>query len=222
MVSPIFVVGVPRSGTSLVTGILAACGAWTGETFGPSPWNPKGNFENRLLKDELVKPWLLMVGADPLGLGALPSLDRAASVVLPGDYWRSMAHNRLIRQGWDGKQIWAFKDCKTALQWAQWAVAFPDARWLIVTRDRDEIIKSCLRAEPMLRRRGPDYDTWGKWVDSYVAHLDCIPSPLEINTQRDVLDSTDGIKALVEQLGLTWRPSVVDAFISMDLWGGKL
>lgn len=218
---PIFIVGVPRSGTSLVTGILAACGAFTGETYGPSPWNPKGNFENRVLKDQMVKPWLEMVGADPLGLDPLPSADRASEVIIPANTWQDMATRRLKLQGWTGG-AWAFKECKLVLQWHQWHAAFPNAQWVHIRRDKSEIVKSCLRAEPMLKRKGPDWAVWLDWVERYEAMLAAAPKHHEIWTQRDVLDDRAGIKKLVETLGLTWRPDVVGKFIDMDVWGGGL
>ena len=39
---PIFVVGLPRSGTSLVAGLLEEFGAWTGETVPGTGENPNG------------------------------------------------------------------------------------------------------------------------------------------------------------------------------------
>ena len=55
MREPIVVLGTPRSGTSLVCGILAAHGVWTGDCREPEPINPKGFFENIALDDLRVK-----------------------------------------------------------------------------------------------------------------------------------------------------------------------
>lgn len=215
---PIFVTGVPRSGTSLTTGILAACGAFTGETYGPTPWNAKGNFENKVLKDQFVKPWLQMVGADPLGLHPLPSLSRAGDVIISPDAWCGMIMKALRAQGWtDG--TWVFKDCKLALQWGQWRAAFPDAIWIHVKRDHDKIVESCLRAEPMVKRLGADWQTWSDWVTSYEQMLACVPAHHVIYPERDILKNTGGIAVLVSELGLTWRPDVVNKFVDMSLWG---
>jgi len=43
---PIIVVGFPRTGTSMVSGILAGHGVWVGTCRKPDSYNPKGYFEN--------------------------------------------------------------------------------------------------------------------------------------------------------------------------------
>lgn len=218
--APIFVIGVPRSGTSLTAGILAACGAFTGQTFGPSEWNKKGSFENRALKENMVKPWLTMIGADPLGLSPLPSDNDMEQVLVNPDRWALLAEGYLHRQGWDSESPWLFKDCKMVLQYQQWRQAFPTARWISVRRDPKDIIESCMRAEPMLRRMGPDWKAWADWVDEYTRRLMMVPVNYEIWPDRDILTATAGIESVVRKLGLTWRPDTVAKFIDMDLWGG--
>ena len=48
---PILVTGLPRSGTSLTTGCLHACGAWVGNTV-------KGFYENEAIRETVVKKFL--------------------------------------------------------------------------------------------------------------------------------------------------------------------
>lgn len=43
----VFILGMHRSGTSAVAGILNIAGGWVGETLGPAKDNPKGFFENK-------------------------------------------------------------------------------------------------------------------------------------------------------------------------------
>ncbi|MBX3579909.1 MAG: hypothetical protein KF723_22125 [Rhizobiaceae bacterium] len=51
---PIVLVGAPRSGTSLVTMCLAACGAWVGKCRNPDHRTPRGYYENWAIS-ELLK-----------------------------------------------------------------------------------------------------------------------------------------------------------------------
>ena len=122
MTAPIFVTGLPRSGTSLVAGILAVSGAWTGATKPPSPENRKGNFENPALQDRFVKAYLALAGADPLGLDPLPDFD-AAPLVAP-EVWRREVLAALDKLGLPN-QTWMFKDAKLALTWRQCPGASP-------------------------------------------------------------------------------------------------
>lgn len=64
--APIFITGLPRSGTSLIADCVALSGAWVGEKFGPDPYNRKGTFENVALREKLLKPHLTLMPTDPL------------------------------------------------------------------------------------------------------------------------------------------------------------
>ena len=73
MDNPIFVVGAPRSGTSLVAGIVDACGAFGGRYRPANESNPRGYFENARIVDEIVKPILVAAGGDRNGQKSLPT-----------------------------------------------------------------------------------------------------------------------------------------------------
>lgn len=217
MMDPILITGRPRSGTSLVAGILASCGAWAGATFGPSPWNAKGTFENKILRERLVKPYLIMSGYDPLGLDPFPREDPPV-LVDPG-LWREKVFSIIRGQGYrDGP--WIFKECKMALFPGLWKEAFPDAVWIVVSRSTEAVVDSCLRAEPTLRRLGPERGRWEDWAEAYLERLGEITPDHQITPQADIMDGTDGIKKLVEDLGLTWRGALVESFRDHSLWGG--
>ena len=220
MSTPIFVTGLPRSGTSLVTGILALSGAWTGPTGPPSPWNRKGNFENETLKDRFVKAYLALAGADPLGLDPLPS--RSMALLVSPELWRHLILGTVNEMGLPAGQPWLFKDAKLALVWRQWAEALPEARWIVVRRRRDAIIASALRAEPMARRLGYDWARWKAWTQAYLAHLEDMTAKIEVWVEiwpeRDIFEDPAGMKPVVEGLGLTWRPDAVADFVDSRLW----
>lgn len=50
LMTPILVLGTPRSGTSLTAGLLHRLGVWVGECRPPDRWNRRGYFENDALK----------------------------------------------------------------------------------------------------------------------------------------------------------------------------
>jgi hypothetical protein len=64
---PILITGCARSGTSMTAGIVHICGAFGGRMSGPTPNNRKGMFENEEVRNQIVKPYLSSIGADPLG-----------------------------------------------------------------------------------------------------------------------------------------------------------
>jgi len=112
----IFVTGAARSGTTLITRMLEACGADLGGV---------GELaENHKFKRKHLKPYLSSLGADPMGIDPLPDPD--------GEF------PPLTFESDSG----LIKDPKLALIWK----ALPsDAKWVIVYRDPAKVAESCLR-----------------------------------------------------------------------------
>ena len=77
---PVIIVGCARSGTSLVAGVINICGAWKGDTVGPSKHNAKGMFENHALRENIIKPLLFSIGADRKGQFPLPE---TKNIIIP-------------------------------------------------------------------------------------------------------------------------------------------
>ena len=112
----ILVTGAARSGTTLITRMLEACGAELGAVGALA--------ENHKFKRKYLKPYLSSIGADPMGIDPLPDPD--------GDF-PPLAFEV------DSDII---KDPKLTLIWK----ALPaDAKWLIVYRDPIKVAESCMR-----------------------------------------------------------------------------
>ncbi|MEK9754718.1 MAG: hypothetical protein VW338_16100 [Rhodospirillaceae bacterium] len=222
MTDQILVTGLPRSGTSLVAGALAICGAWVGTTPPGNPLNRRGTHENIALRETLTKPLLQLLGADPLGLDPLPPL--APPPLVTAERWRQLVDDRLVADRFDpGRGApWLYKDAKLCLIRRQWADAFPAARWVVVRRRRDEIIASCLRAEPMTRRMGVSIETWRGWADAYQAHLDCVADAVVVWPHQALLADPARFEPVVRELGLTWRPREVAEFVDPMQWHGRV
>lgn len=215
MPAPIFVTGLPRSGTSLVTGVLNICGAWVGDTFPGDPFNRKGTFENKAIRENLLKPYLALIPSDPLGLDPLPPLN--VEPFIDPQRWRKLVLDTVSAQGYRGGP-WAYKDAKLALCWRIWAEAFPDAKWVIAHRPGEDVIASCIRAEPMARRMGYRAERWIEWASAYEKHRDGITRKVVPVRSDALFGDLAGIARVVEQLGLTWRSGIVRDFIDRRLW----
>lgn len=219
--APILVLGIPRSGTSLLSGILAACGAWTGTTVtGGGSENPKGFFENTFLREGINKPLLKNLNCDPLGVRKLPELDQVP-IIAP---LRDAILTSVEQQGYDGKSTWLFKDAKLVLLWPAWKAAFPAARWVIVDRDREQIINSCLRTSFMKQHSG-DPAFWNHWIDEYLERMQALESTdlwcRHIATEPLIRGDLGEARELAEALGLSWNENAVAEFIEPEYWHGK-
>lgn len=213
--SPILVVGAPRSGTSLLTGVLEHCGAWLGETIPGDEPNPKGYFENELLRD-LNKQVLADLGWDPLGVDPLPQTNPPALST-----FREAVIHRLRHQGYSEQVPWVFKCVKTPLLWPLWHAAFPRARWIIVHRDPSEVVQSCLRS-PFFKMRRYDQAGWQQWLARFQSFLTDLRATVnfcrEISAAEAVHGDTTTLHTLVTDLGLDWNDTRIRTFIDPTLW----
>jgi hypothetical protein len=219
---PIIITGPARSGTSLVAGIVHACGAWGGKITGPTPHNKKGQFENTRIRDNLVKPMLRRENLDPLCQRPLPTaqhLDKWAEMALE---WRKAVMREVRQQGYKGG-TWYYKGAKAVLMWTLWHAAFPGARWIYVRRNTNDIVASCLKTHFMRTYKDPE--GWVGWV---WAHLDRLSAMANENIDITIISPDDiisrnfvEIQRFVEREGLSWNGKKVRDFVTPELWGGK-
>lgn len=206
--SPILITGVPRSRTSLVAGILDKCGAFGGETCGPTPHNKLGQFENVDIIRNITKDYLINAGYDKLGQKNLPE----SSELLIERNWRNKIHSILVKHGYDESYIWYHKDPKICLLWPIWENQFPQSTWLITKRKREEIIESCSKVTFLrnLKTR-KEIETF---VEEYFERLEEIKNNcsnvFEINTDKIVEEDFSQIKEIIEKFDLSWDNKIIN------------
>lgn len=223
---PIFVTGLPRSGTSLVTGLLSACGAWTGRTFEGGDLNPKGFFEHKIIRERILKPLLVKIGADPLGVRRLPPVELKGEIVLAAPGGKTIGLASLIRsviekEGYTPDLIWAYKDAKLSLLWPYFHAAFPHASWLVVRRNRESFVRSCLNTRFMVQHSS-DPQFWKDFADAYDLRLgrlkSSVPQVNEMEIEKLFAGDFSDLRNFVERTGLVFDQSAVDEFIDRRHW----
>ena len=194
----ILITGIPRSRTSLVSAMFAKCGAYfgpPGSMKGPHKDNKLGFWEHLGIRQHLQRPYFRGIGCDPLGRGKLPTT--ADIVIYPG--WR-----RRVERVAPG--ITAHKECKLLLYWEQWAAACPEARWIIVRRERGEILESVSERTSFMRGR-LDEQGWQRWLDYHLERMEQLKSCVdyrEIDTGPMVRGDMAEIRDAVHWCGLDW------------------
>jgi hypothetical protein len=214
--SPILVTGLPRSGTSMVAGLLHACGAWVGSTLAGDEQNPRGYFEHAFIREKVVKSILARLGHDPLGVRSIPALDLSLRVEA-----LSELVGQIIRADGYGEGPWLYKDAKLSLIWPAFADAFPDAQWVLVQRDPEQVIQSCLRT-PFMAQHSSDPAFWENFVDRYTKYLEALSETgrnVHTISSEDILNGSYGqLQHIMELCGLEFIKSEVDAFVCKDYW----
>ena len=217
MIRPILITGAARSGTSMTAGIFHLCGAFGGEMSGPTQFNKRGMFENATIRNEIVKPFLKGVGADPMGQNPLPDIELMKKE--PVEDWRNHIESVFLSQGYT-EGPWFYKGAKMCLMWPIWRAAFPDAFWLIVRRPDEGIVESCMNTSFMRAYRDPA--GWHGWVDEHKLRFEEMrKSGCDM---REVWpgDYVDGdyskMKAIVEEAGLRWNAGAIGNFVDPTFW----
>lgn len=175
------ITGAARSGTTLTAKVFEACGA----DFGG---HTTGLMEDKSFR-KITNGCLRSHGYDPLGQGPIPnhSLDCPELKNLPN--------------------LEIAKQAKAVFIWKDLHKHHPDAKWVIVRRDKEKIIDSCLRTKFMNR-----YNTreeWSNWADVYLGLLEEIKEVVDWVEVWPALFKEDteyeGMKQAVEYLGYEWN-----------------
>lgn len=148
----IFVTGCARSGTSLTTAVLSACGANIGEV--------TEHKEHYKAREKVIKPAISAFGGDPSGIYPLPDIEKIVDIPDFGDHLTS------VLKGAD-----TYKCVKLLLIWPLVLHHFPDAKWIICRREINNIAKSCLKAPFLKGKNGGSIDEWSKWSLEYIDRI---------------------------------------------------
>jgi hypothetical protein len=218
MTKEVLITGCARSGTSMTAGILHMHGLFCGSTCGANRYNRKGMFENTAIRNGIVKPYLSLMGCDPMGQNPLPD----TANLHPFKSLRKEMLDVLSKQGWDG-QDWMYKGAKMCLFWPVLHEAFPKAKWVIVRRADDEIVNSCMKTAFMRKRTTPE--EWQEWIDHHKRCFnemhECGLDIFELWPSKFVYGDLSELHELIDWLGLEWNQQAVDDFIEPKFWSGK-
>ncbi len=227
--SPILITGAARSGTSLIAGAIHLCGAFGGNMVGPNQNNKKGMFENHRIREQITKPYLRELGVDPLGQWPLPDIDK---LTIPTN-WRQRVDMVFKEEGYAAGPRF-YKGAKMTLFWPVWHYAYPDAKWIIVRRHKQDIVASCMKTGFMrafgLRQNqravgaADEKDGWVWWVEQHLerfremqdAGLNC----RVIWPEKMIQGDYQPLYEAIEWLGLKWDSSVL-SFIDPRLWKAR-
>lgn len=217
----IIITGAARSGVSMTGGLFALCGAHGGRLVKASDYDGRETFENEEVRNTVVRPFLNGINADPKGMKPLPDIDIVHKLAqLVAGTWRRRVL-RIIGVHRRKDYTYFYASPLACLIWPVWCAAFPEAEWVLVRRERDEIIRSCMATGHMDRYRTEA--GWGEWLDvneQRMAELKQFAS----ETTRTVYPGTfvngclGNLQALMQEKGLRWSPEAIEDFIVPITW----
>jgi hypothetical protein len=220
--TPILITGLPRSGTSMTAGIMAELGVFTGPTVPGGEPNPKGFFENTVIREKIIKGILKAGDFCPLGVRSLPPRDFNIKISFgDGKSLKEILHNIIKAQGYSHNLPWLYKDAKLSLLWRIFNSQFPDALWVVVRRNRQNFIRSCLRTHFMVQH-STEEDFWNKFADDYELRLkeliQTVNRVIEVDTDAIISGNFNAIETLCEKIEIDFSKKIVDKFVSPEHW----
>jgi len=205
MHNPILIASPPRSGTTMIAGLLHHHGAWVGKAGVTKYKKTNSDFgsENIEIKRYLK---MLLIGYKNWSV-PLPDIKKAMK----------FKENILSLVNTDGP--WLVKTSNILLTWQLWNEAFPQATWLFIDRSSEAVINSVLRHPRMGRRHIRKIEKFvmalqlrQRYVSQYVNNY------MFVNV--DEIIKTGDAEKVVTFCGLTYDPSIAENWIKQEMWHG--
>lgn len=140
---PILIVSAPRCGSSLLSYILHSEGVQVGICKPADENNKYGYFENIRMRNALIK-YLKKNDTNNLGKKYQP-----INLKEPYKDFDRKIYRALRQENFDKNKPWLFKDPKIALCWNLFAEYYKDAKWVLLRRNIDAVLKSYERTNFM-------------------------------------------------------------------------
>jgi hypothetical protein len=160
--APVMVMGMHNSGTTVLARVLHRNGVFMANNSGQC----ESHFFTRFINDRLL------MGGGETAWAQLPILDvdtirqrQPLAERLIRDYWRM----DYIQWGYDGQSAWGFKDPRLCVLLPAYTDLFPQAKWVLIRRNIDDIAASLAHREKPGVGVVPDRDFWRALAQ---AHLD--------------------------------------------------
>ena len=213
--SPILITGIPRSGTSLIAGSIALCGAWKGSTVGANLDNPKGFFEHKGLRDVIDYNIFVRLGWDPVK--KLPPVNYTVN----NSNLKNIIWKILKNDGYKNNKPWLYKSPKASLIWRLYNDAFPRAKWIIVKRNEKSIINSLIKARS-INFHSTDPVFWKSFIKEYNLRIEKLKETLtdykEICSLEVINEDYSNFKKIINWLDLTFEKEKIEKFVIKNFY----
>jgi hypothetical protein len=210
---PILITGCPRSGASMIAGVLKICGAFSGNC-AVSPEDPYRWMYENVNMCKLEEHYLASIGADFTGQRDFP-VTKELQIPLT---WNAEMNRIILRDGYESGE-WMYKSRRIALLWPIWQYAYPNAKWIIVRRRTGDIVHSCMNTDFMNA-----YSTREDWIEMVHQYeerfIEIISEGLNVRVvwpHRMAEGNYQQLFELLDWLGLEWKTDVLN-FIDPMFW----
>jgi hypothetical protein len=217
--APILITGCPRSGTSMVAGVFNICGVFKGMV-------DRMN-ENVPIREVHIKNYLRKIGFDANGI--YPIAENYPMGYCP-EYWGEEFHIEMQKQGNNG--TWFYKDNRITILWQLFNAAFPNAVWVIVRRNKNDILESCRKTGSMRTFNSVDVcnelqiktqeEGWswveGQYVNRFTQIKKNARNVFEVWPEKFMDNNYSEIKNVLSFCNLEWKEEEVRNYIEPKIF----
>jgi hypothetical protein len=208
----------------MIAGILNLSGIYAGQTVHPDKSYTATLYENQRMRQLVTQSFKENV-CDPDAQFPLPT-----AYFLFTENFRSRCFGTILRER-EGKQgQWFYKDNRLPLVWQEMNKIFPSAKWVVVLRDDNSILKSCEKTGFMkafsksyiLQQIGKEtaIDGWKWWLQQYKDRIMEMQYSLNmriIYPEKMMHGNYEEIKSVVGWCGGVWKEKETKDFIQPKL-----
>lgn len=213
--NPIIIAAPPRSGTTMVAGLLKKHGIWVGKARVTK--YPESNSLIATENQDIKKLMKILAGVFEYRNwnAGLPKMQ-----VNDAEKWGCWLRSEITKIVPDNT-VWLIKTAWTLIFYDIWKAAFPDAKWIIIDRRISYIIKSVKRHPVMCRHSGSKLK---RYINALKKKQAVIWDDLGIKQchylYADALATSHiGIAgSLLTFCGVTFNPDITRDFIKPEMW----
>jgi hypothetical protein len=177
--------------------------------FNGGPENPTGFYENGTIIDRVNKELLWNLGYDPRGQQRLPDHTIERFEI------SNIIYEIIQAQGVPENEPWYFKDPKTLLLYGSYLKSFPGAKWVLVRRDIDDNIDSCIRASFLMARES--VADWLEYVKHYLGLAEHLQNECEnvkvVWYDKIIEGNLDELAETIYWLGLDFNSDYIEQIV---------
>lgn len=197
--TPILIVSMPRSGSSLLSHILFNEGVQVGDCKKGDEYNKYGYYENIIIRNILIK-YLNKHDVNNLKKKFQP-------INLLEDYkdFNRKVYRAIKKNGIVKNKPWLFKEPKIALCWNLFKKYYPDAKWILLYRNKEQVLSSYNNAKFMdaYNTKEDWYNYMNVWDENMKLIKDECKNVYEFNIESIFENKIDDINKLFDFIGIT-------------------
>ncbi len=195
---PIIILGMPRSGTSMVAGLFHLHGCWVGRTRVGNEKNPRGYFENTAFKRYFqAKNGRDLIRDEPIIPPDRREFDEFVDATLKNEDYQG------------GPWIVKF----SALWWRYFEPYEPF--WVLVRRPKRANVEACMVSG--LHNNANDKAGLELSYDQHHREMDSLPG-FNVYTQDVVAGDYSSLQIAIEGCGLNYDEEIVRKFVDKKFW----